>query len=283
VRNRSPVAALVVVFVVSCNRGGDPSDAGASSKPKARVPAPNSPLAREFGADDAGRGEFRFYDDGPWCGSAVRVDRKQPLGAPLRLDSKALMAPLQSGPIAFFATERPPIDGPREEAQKVMLKLTLAGPKRVVSDEPIALVLSLANGSPNPLVFSVAVDGSFEHWKSPFTDLYALDEGSGRTYRWAYGESFGRCGNVNSRSKDDIVRLAPGATKKAPFGPWSDTALNAAIGRPGRYRLWVVYAECFGPERGSPLGSDDVIPSDVFDGTIASNAIIVEVAAPAPR
>jgi hypothetical protein len=43
--------------------------------PPQRVPAPNSSLARALGADDAGRGEYRVYDDGPWCGFAPRVYR----------------------------------------------------------------------------------------------------------------------------------------------------------------------------------------------------------------
>ena len=47
----------------------------------AKVPAPDSPLARALGADDAGRGEYNLYEDGPSCGLAPRVDKTKRLGA----------------------------------------------------------------------------------------------------------------------------------------------------------------------------------------------------------
>jgi hypothetical protein len=277
--SRSARAALALVLFAACKRDSSSEGGGDRKSPPARFPAPNSPLARELGTDDAGRGEYRYFDDGPWCGFAVHVDRKKPLGSTATMKSNALMAPLQYGPVAFFETERAPQEGPRDEARKVMLKLTLRGPARVMAEDPIRIELTLGNDSPVPLVFTMAVDGSFEHWKSPFTDLYARDESSGKTYRWAHGASYGRCGNVNSRSKDDIVRLPPGQKKKAPFGPWSETALGSTIDRPGRYTLWVVYSACSGPELGGRLGDDDPLPADLFDGTIVSNGIPVEVTA----
>jgi hypothetical protein len=257
---------LMLALLAACKREPATGDAGAEGSSPARVPAPNSPLARELGTDDAGRGEYRAFDDGPWCGFSPRVDRKVSLGTSYEAEDASY---------AFFATERAPPDGPRDEAQKTMLELTLRGPSRVVASGRIRIELSLANRSPNPLVFSKAIDGSFEHWRSPFTDLYARDEKTGRTYRWTHGADFGRCGNLDPRKKEDLVRLAPGGKKADPFG----REIVPAIARPGRYTLWLVYAACEGAERRSDFGEEPV-PPDLFDGTIASNGITVEVTAP---
>ncbi len=259
------VTGLLLTLLVACKREPAAGDAGAPSPPSARVPAPNSPLARELGTDDAGRGEYRAYDDGPWCGFSPRVDRKLSLGTSYEAEDTSY---------AFFETEHAPPDGPRDGAQKTMLELSLRAPSRVVASARIRIELSLANRSPNPLVFSKAIDGSFEHWRSPFTDLYARDEKSGRTYRWTHGADFGRCGNLDPRKKDDIVRLPPGAKKSEPFG----REIGPAIARPGRYTLWMVYASCAGAER-KPDPGEEPVPPDLFDGTIASNGIQVEVTA----
>jgi hypothetical protein len=73
--------------------------------------------------------------------------------------------------------------------------------------------------------------------------------------------------------------LPAGQKKKDPFGTWSGTALTSTITKPGRYTLWVVYAACSGPELGSPFSDDEPRPAELFDGTIVSNAITVEVTA----
>ena len=102
------------------------------------------------------------------------------------------------------------------------------------------------------------VDGSFEHWRGPFVDLYARDEGSGRTYRWTFGKGFGRCGNVDSRKPDDFVMLPPGKRKVDPFGTGRAASLAPVLMMPGRYTLWVVYASsCVGAELASNGGYDE--------------------------
>ncbi|MCA9590848.1 MAG: hypothetical protein KC657_36375, partial [Myxococcales bacterium] len=100
-------------------------------------------------------------------------------------------------------------------------------------------------------------------------------------YRWAPGPGYGRCGNVNPRSSaDDFFVLAPGAHRTEPFGPWSQSSVNPVIDTPGRYTLWVVYAACTGPEVGVNLGRDDPAPAGTFDGTLASNGVVIDVTAP---
>jgi hypothetical protein len=146
-------------------------------------------------------------------------------------------------------------------------------------DDPIALSLELANAGAAAFTFGIAVDGSFEHWRAPFVDLYAREDATGKTYRWTHGATFGRCGNVNSRTAEDYVRLAPRKKRADPFGERSHHALAPAVTTPGRYTLWVVYAACRGAERGAPLYPDDPVPADVFEGTIASNALALEVVA----
>jgi hypothetical protein len=63
-----------------------------------------------------------------------------------------------------------------------------------------------------------------------------------------------------------------------PFGAESHTALGPVVMAKGRYTLWVVYASsCIGAELHSAGGSDAPPPAGLFEGTIASNGITVEV------
>jgi len=266
-------AALCLLLVDACKRDPAPG-AGAKASASLRVPAPNSPLARELGADDAGRGQYRLYDDGPWCAQAPRVDRRKRLGATTATDAASAAHPDEAY-LGFFETERAPADGPRNEAIWVMHKLTLRGPKRVVAEQAFPISITLANDSTTELLYSKAVDGSFAHWRSPFADLYARDEATGRTYRWTHAATGGYCGNVNARTKDDRVHLAPGQKKADPFGEWAPN--TPTITKPGRYTLWVVYAACTGAELGLPLGVDEPAPKELFEGTLVSNGITVEI------
>ncbi|CAN5868537.1 hypothetical protein BH11MYX4_BH11MYX4_35850 [soil metagenome] len=202
------MTGLLLTLLVACKRepaaGGD---AGAPSPPPVCVPAPNSPLARELGTDDAGRGEYRAYDDGPWCGFSPRVDRKLSLGTSYEAEDASY---------AFFETDHAPPDGPRDGAQKTMLELTLRAPSRVVASPRIRTELSLANRSPNPLA---------GRRPSP---------SDARSARRSRDRAATRCG-------------------------WSTPA-------------------CAGAER-RPDPGEEPVPPDLFDGTIASNGILVEVTA----
>lgn len=268
----STVIATLTFALAACKKSPlstPDADAGAP----ARVPAPNSPLARELGADDAGRGEYRLYDDGPWCGFAPRVDRDKPLG------SSSGYPPGDSSWLGFFETKTAPPDGPRLY-DRAAIALSLTGPARAFTGQPLSLALSLVNGSAQPLHYEMPVDGSFEHWRGPFVDLYARDEAARRTYRWTFGKGFGRCGNVDSRKPDDFVMLPPGKGRGDPFGPRSHASLAPVVTRPGRYTLWVVYASsCVGAELSSGDAYDAKPPDDRFEGTIASNGLAIEVSA----
>jgi hypothetical protein len=277
----SVAAACAALFLSStaCKKfGGDSGpeghDASARPRPTAPVPAPTSSLAQELGTDDAGRGDYRFYEDGPWCGLAPRVDRTKPLGPAhgFELDSPSSLG---GGSRDFFVTEKPPREGP--SGGEGGIRLVLTGPTRTVVGMKVALALDLRNGSTKPLHYARALDGSFEHWRSPFVDVYARDESF--TYRWTYTRDYGRCGNVDAREADDFIVLPPGGRKKKPFGAWSDRSLEPKFERPGTYTVWVVYAACTGAERGLTSGNDVAPPNDLFDGTIASNALQIEVMA----
>ena len=192
-------------------------------------------------------------------------------------------SPLSSGPpgdsswLGFYETRTAPRDGPRLY-DRAAIALSLTGPARAFTGQPLALALSLTNGSAQPLHYGMPVDGSFEHWRGPFVDLYARDEARNRTYRWTFGKGFGRCGNVDSRKPEDFVMLPPGKGRADPFGPRSHTALAAVVTRPGRYTLWVAYSSsCVGAELSSGDGFDAKPPDDRFEGTIASNGITLEV------
>lgn len=269
----SRTSLALTLALAACGKSSAPApDAGAT----VRVPAPQSSLARELGANDAGRGEYRMYDDGPWCGFAPRVDRDKPL------DTSPDPPPPESSWLGFFETRTEPRDGPRAY-DRAAIALSLTGPSRASTRQPLRLALSLSNGSAQPFRYGMPVDGSFEHWRGPFVDLYARDEGSGRTYRWTYGKGAGRCGNVDPRKPDDYVTLSPGKRTDDPFGPESHSALAPVIMKPGRYTLWVVYASsCVGAELGSGGRDDAPPPADLFDGTIASNGITLEVGVAEP-
>ncbi|MEZ4264665.1 MAG: hypothetical protein R3B36_36705 [Polyangiaceae bacterium] len=251
----------------------------------AKVPAPDSPLARALGADDAGRGEYNLYEDGPSCGLAPRVDKTKRLGAGTVVHAANIMAPAGTTPLGFFEVLRAPADGPRPTVAATgaasSLRLVLKGPSRVAAGVGPKLSLELFNDGATPETVALAVDGSFPHWRAPFVDLYARDESSGTIYRWAQGPDYARCGNVNQRSaKHDFFVLAPRAHRTEPFGSWAESAVSPVIDTPGRYTLWVVYAACTGPEVGVSLGIDEPAPAGTFDGTLASNGVVIDVTAP---
>ena len=186
------------------------------------------------------------------------------------------MAAAPVTPLGFFATETPPSQGPGGTGA---LRLTLSrrGAGVATRGAPIELALALQNATEDDLVLATAIDGSLEHMRSPFVDLYARETSSGQTYRWAPGPGYGRCGNVNPRTKADWVRVPPGARVPRPLGPWADHVERVAIDAPGTFMLWVVYAACLGPERGAALGQDQAAPPRPIEGTQASNPVTIEI------
>ena len=243
------------------------ADAGAPE----RIPAPTSSLARELNTDDAGRGEYRAFDDGPWCGFAPRVDRDKPL------DRSPDYPPPEASWMGFFETKTAPPDGPRLY-ERAAISLSLTGPARAFTRKLLPLTLSLKNGSAAPFQYGLPVDGSFEHWRVPAVDLYAREETSARIYRWTLAKGVGRCSDLGSRTPEDFVILPPGKQTNDPFGRHAKSGLTPVLMMAGRYTLWVVYASsCIGVERPSSYGPDAPRPPDLFEGTIASNGITVEV------
>ncbi len=261
---------LCVSVLAGCKRHED-----ATPRPApVFVPAPDSSLARALGADDAGRGVFRAFDDGPACGNGPRVDRKKQLGSGVTAHAGSLMAAAPETPFGFFELDRVPVESaPAREP----LRLLLTGPKKVARGALFSLKLALKSEGESPATYVRAMDGSFEHWRAPFVDLFAKDLASGRAYRWTYGASYGRCGNTNARSPDDFVTIAPGQRIDEPFGSWAKVR-DAMIDVPGKYALWVIYAACEGVELRRGMGGPDApLPKDVFEGILVSDKVIVEV------
>ena len=277
-RRIATLALIVTVGLVGCGKTDAATQAPRDAGPPARVPAPNSPLARELGADDAGRGVFRMFDDGPWCGFAPRVDRNKQLGAGIRYESTRVESPESAG-FGFYETTTVPRDGPTVY-DRPALELVLEGPKRAFARQSLPLALTLVNDTLQPLHYGMPVDGGLEHWRGPFVDLYAREESSGRTYRWTFRSGSGRCGTLDPRKDSDYVILPPKKRKNAPFGERFKTISEPAFQIPGRYTLWVVYSsscvgtEIFGHTRDAPAP-----PADLFEGTIASNGLTVDVVA----
>lgn len=271
------IAFAMAFATAACGKSDTATQAARDAAAPAPVPAPNSSLARELGADDAGRGVFRMYDDGPWCGFAPRVDRDKPLRGDLHESASTRTESPETSWLGFFETVTVPRDGPRVY-DRAALALVLAGPKRAFPRQSVTLSLALVNDTAEPFHYGMPVDGSLEHWRGPFVDLYARDESSGRTYRWTFGKGFGRCGNVDPRKDDDYVIVPPKKRRADPFGEKSRRVLAPVFPIPGRYTLWVVYASsCLGTQIGSGSREDPAPPADLFDGTIASNGLTVEI------
>lgn len=263
-------AAILALALLSCHKepkSAPLQDAGPVDATVMRVPAPNSVLAQELGADDAGRGTYRFMDDGPACGPSPRVDRA---GAPL--DGIA------SGMMHFYATQGPSPKQPGDDARSP-IQLTIRAPQIVVSTEPFTIKTTLTNRGKVPFIFERGAEGSTEHWTSPFIDTYMKPKGSDVVSRWTYDATVGRCGNVPTREAEDFITLKPGEKREEPFGDLVKDSLHVSVWTPGTYTFWVIYSACQGPEIGHKDGQDAPYPENWFEGTIVSNAITVEVAA----
>ncbi len=200
------------------------------------------------------------------CGNAPKLDHRQRLTATPHDRRKMESA---SG---FFAIRGAP---PTADA-RTPLVIRLDGPARAAVAKPLDLKVSVENAGAKPVVLGLAVDGSFEHWRSPFVDLYARDEATGRVYRLDFHGA--RCGNVNMRTKADFVTLARGARREPAFGEWAAHVSRATLDAPGRYALWVVYTSCDGRDMGLALSVSGAGRLPVpYRGVVASAPITIEV------
>lgn len=201
------------------------------------------------------------------CGNAPKLDYRARLGASA---SSAITA--EPSPFGFFAVKTPVPAGDANAP----LQIRLDAPSRIAASKPMGLKASVTNVAKKALTLALAVDGSLEHWRSPFVDLYARDEASGRVYRYDFHG--GRCGNVNTRTKADFATVAAGAVREPAFGEWSNHVQTASIDVPGRYSLWVVYTSCKGPDYGLALGVGGAPRLPVpYRGVVASAPVVVEV------
>lgn len=239
-----------------------------------RTPAPDSAVARALGTDADGRGTWSYYDDGPFCGAPPKLDRARLLGRSPTYGSRSLMAASGSTglPLAAVVGAAPLPGGSPSDAV-----LEIGAPPHLEVDAPLRLTTRITNRGTATVSIARAVDGSDEHWRSPFVDVYVRAEATGEVYRADLVHQGGRCGNVNARRPDDFFALAPGESRQEPFGGWAHTLGLVSFPTPGRYQVWVVYAACEGPERGGPLGDDIALPSDLLVDRVISNAVTVVV------
>lgn len=243
-----------------------PVDAGVDAT-ALRVPAPNSLLAQELGADDAGRGTFRFFDDGPACGPAARVDRTAPTLGQFE------------GVMEFRSTQGPaPKQGDEDALSPIQLTISVADTV-VRRNDPIDIKTTLTNRSKGSFTYQRAMDGSEAHWVSPFVDAYVIAP-DGTQARWTFANSSARCGNLDPRLPTDFVTLKPGETREDPFGNYAKMLLHVSMWKLGTYKLWVIYSACQGPEMHGNGADDAPKPANLFEGTIVSNALTINVLPP---
>lgn len=155
------------------------------------------------------------------------------------------------------------------------LALELRGPSTVQRDRAIPLQLSFRNTSARSMTVIRTNDGSYEHMREPFVDVYAENLATHAIYRATFVGA--RCGTTNPLQASDLVSLAAGAQSEAPVGEWARHLRESKIPAAGRYRLWAVYRMC-GFERAQGMGTPTVArPVDLFEGRAASNAIEITV------
>jgi hypothetical protein len=210
----------------------------------------------------------------PVCAD-IPVNTKARLGK-VRARQGNLMDPTVGAPgFGFYAvTKAAPEPGP--PAVGAPLNIALKGSARVKVGEPLHLRATVENVSARNVILARAVDGSLEHWRSPFVDLLIKDA-AGRVFRWDFQGA--RCGNVNQRHAGDFVTLAAGAKREGAFGEWAGHLDDAVIDAPGRYTAWVVYSSCTGVEHGVPLGAAAASLPTPFLGVLISAPVTFDVVA----
>ncbi|MFO0561948.1 MAG: hypothetical protein U0269_28305 [Polyangiales bacterium] len=155
------------------------------------------------------------------------------------------------------------------------LALELRGPSTVQRDRAIPLQLIFRNTSARSMTVIRSNDGSYEHMREPFVDVYAENVATHAVYRAAFVG--GRCGMTNQLQASDLVSIAAGAQSEAPVSEWARHLRESKIPAAGRYRLWAVYRMC-GFDRAHGMGTSPVArPADLFEGRAASNAIELTV------
>lgn len=156
------------------------------------------------------------------------------------------------------------------------LRLELLGATTRRRGEALGLRAEVHNATSSGATVIRSNDGSFEHMREPFLDLYVQNTADQRVYR--YTSVGGRCGMVNTLQRDDLVSVAAGARSAGPFSQWVSPLGEAKIPVAGRFRVWLVYRQCDW-QRAQGMGGAPTTskPSDLFEGQLASNAIEIDV------
>lgn len=209
---------------------------------------------------------------GGGCDSAEpQIDPKgKLLGAQVSLRHRNLMAPNFAGGTGFYPLADKVEPGPANDA---LLQLRISGPSKLAAGKPLKLGLQFHNRTGQPIVVLRPNDGSLEHMRYPYYDLFLQDEKSGQVYRWAF--QGGRCGNINPTKREDHVVIDPGSDRADVALSWADYLKSAPIPSRGTYRVWVAYRFCGYESRGLHLGKDQQM-SGVFRGSVVSNALLME-------
>jgi hypothetical protein len=147
-------------------------------------------------------------------------------------------------------------------------------PKTKKVGEKLAPKVVVVNTSKATVSFLDPMDGSHEHMRFPYWDLYARDEKTQQVTRWTYGAM--RCGNTNAPTLADHHVLAPGKSASPKTTDWSSALSKAFLTQPGTYTVWVEYAFCGYGNSLLTLGKPET-RADVVVGRFASNGVTITV------
>ncbi|NUO50485.1 MAG: hypothetical protein HOV80_16645 [Polyangiaceae bacterium] len=152
--------------------------------------------------------------------------------------------------------------------------------ERGTRDEPgrvVSLRARWENRVDKTRVVMRPVEGSIEDWRAPSWHVIARDPVTQRVYRFdpRYHRS---CGNVSSVTPDHYITLDAGAHTPAGM-EWSLAEWELPK---GKIEVWLSYRFCGHAEPGIGIGDQyvtdgDVLREDVTKGTVASNAITIDM------
>jgi hypothetical protein len=154
------------------------------------------------------------------------------------------------------------------------LELTVSTRAALSVRDPLALTLTARNAQRAPFVLAHSMDGSFEHMREPFVDLYLQRLSDNAIYRYSAVGS--RCGMVNPVGTDDLQTLAQGEQSTSPFSAWAQHLHDAHVPVAGRYRLWVVYRVC-DQARLRGMSEGFTVPPQLLLDRVRSNSIELAV------
>ncbi|MGZ3422471.1 MAG: hypothetical protein ACXVEF_04985 [Polyangiales bacterium] len=199
--------------------------------------------------------------------SIPEVDGKKPALGATSVPSQ-LTLPIQAfHPIVGSAA-------PRGSASGTPIELRIELPKTKKAGEVLSPKLVVLNTSKATLSILKPMDGSYDHARFPYWDVYARDEKTQQVYRWTYGAM--RCGNTNAPHEADHVVIDPGKSVTPKLSEWGSAVEKAILSTPGTYTVWVEYAFCGYGISALSLGKPE-LRSDAVVGRFASNGVKITV------